>query len=201
MQPTLYVYRMLKEKQTLAEFAVTVAQHVWAESPLRKTQHYMMGSVPEEIKPRGHWLKAHRAAKRRLAELNRMTGTQIAIEGERLKAHWIANVKKSLSENATQLAKIHQVRRILSAWVPPTPDHAGLKACMENELIESLGDGMEWQREELRKLIDKPAIDFFADALTSAAREVEHYAREHAAEVEQCQKLTDWVKALRASLK
>lgn len=103
-----------------------------------------------------------------------------------------------LAEKRLHRKRYNDMRALVSAWTPPSPDHAGLKTFMLEQLDSSIDfdcsevhmeppvtlSGEEWRKQEIKR----------------ATRDLEYSLKHHREEVEQTQERNRWIRLLRESL-
>lgn len=98
--------------------------------------------------------------------------------------------KKELKNYKDMLDKVE-------AWIPPTPEHVGLKEFMQEQLNSSIkfdcGD-----YSETAELVT-PQV-WIANGIAKASRDIAYYAEERAKEIERTEQRNKWLEEFRKSL-
>jgi hypothetical protein len=153
--------------------------------------------VPEKFEPSDFYEKELEQAKARLLKLTSMSQDELREEyGNHLKKLDAAKIERRERDASTK-ARYEAALEKARAWVPPTPDHKGLKDFMISQIQESIdfdiiGPGYdpkyltfgEWKAEEKER----------------ALRNIERYSTEHVKELERTKGRNAWVDALRKSV-
>lgn len=140
-----------------------------------------------------------REASARMAELEAMTpeqAEQAALaawqEAEAMRQKRIAEIKELRAKYQAMLGRV-------DAWVPPTPDHEGLKTFMSQQIVDSLKFDCDLSYYEPKPRPD--GATWLAQQKAKTASDIEYHAT---AGIEERQRTADrnaWIKALRESLR
>lgn len=193
--PTGYTYPVCEGKiSEFPEFAMSCARAFGALITMRDDP--MDAPIPEVIAPSTAYFDERiTAAERRLDELQGMTAVERETAAQAAYADAMASRQKYLDDKQIEAGRLNAMLGKVRAWVPPTPDHTGLKEFMVQQLTDSLPgdyapaipehlDGQEWWRREVKKTADDLA----------------YQKRERAKEIDRASGRTGWIKALRASI-
>ena len=156
-------------------------------------------AIPEEFAPSDYHEKNAARDREELAAVIAMTPQereQAAAkkweDGENYRLAALATRQKLRAAYEEMLAKVN-------AWVPPTPDHVGLKTFMRNQIENSI----DFDCGEEYYSAPKPRLSgeqWALERTAQIARDIEYHAQEYAEELKRTADRTAWVKALRASL-
>lgn len=155
--------------------------------------------IPDEFQPSDYHEKALASAKAELARLEALSDRDVARAADADYEAAAEGWKKRRAEKITQLQRYEAMLAKAEAWIPPTPDHQGLKDFMCEQLRQSIDfdcGGGSWDKLPTRQT--EAAWRF--NAIETATRSIAHHTKEHAKEVERCRGRTEWVRALRASV-
>lgn len=192
--PTSYTYPVCEGKITdFNEFALSCARAFGALIMMRDDP--ANAPIPDEFKPSDYHVTAMARAEERLAFLRSLSPDDAESEAER---DYEMKLDSARAYNRSQIeadARLEAMAAKVEAWEPPTPDHAGLKSFMLEQIgISKNGDyrspeperltGPAWLEREI-----KSAVDRISSARVSNEEEIER-ARGR----------TEWVKQLRKSL-
>lgn len=112
----------------------------------------------------------------------------------------VASVKRHneeyAAEHASKAAAYARMRSQVEAWQPPTPDHAGLKKFM----LEQIDLCYDPKEGPLEVPIPLSAIAWHEAHIERAKRDLDHWTRELQKELERVRKANAWIGALYASL-
>jgi hypothetical protein len=194
---TGYVHHMVEKKQTFPQFAMSCARAFGALVEMR--DEGMDAKIPDEIKPEPYHKKAAAEARKELAAFEAMT------EGERLA--WVEASKRREVDAYRQCIKDAKASRAQLAamvaqveeWEPPTPDHAGLKKFMLQQVRDSMPT-TDFYDDQIAIVQAKDAEELVAERLATLQENIAYHDQHYADEVKRAKERTDWVKQLRASL-
>lgn len=189
--PTGYTAKLMEEGQTFPEFAMTCARAFGATIMMRDEPSD--AQIPEEFPVSDYHLKAGQKAREEFARLSAMTneeriafGTQAREEAENYRVNCQAR-------NRAENARLRDMADKVRSWTPPTPEHTELQKFMLQQIEVSMND-YEPERST------KSPMEYYAEALTRAERDIHYHAEGYAKEIERTRERNEWIKALRASL-
>jgi hypothetical protein len=141
-------------------------------------------------------------ANQRLAELQAMTPEQkdaaFVAENERRDKEWV----QYAAQEKDKLARYLKMRAQVVAWLPPTPEHDGLKKFMLEQIdtcVKHLGGSADYAHGTTFKPF--PSVEhWFAEQMRKVHWDIEYHTREDAKEKERVASANKWVADLRASL-
>lgn len=195
--PTGYTARLCDGKQSFEDFVMSCARAFGALVTMRDDD--ANAAIPQEFKPSVYHRDAHEEAARKLAKFEAMTEAEADQLAKEAYSQAIAEWQKSRDDRAKRRDRLDSMRWDVKAWTPPTPEHQGLKSFMLEQLDTTIqfdcnGDGYPKPR-----LLS--GADFKLDGVEKAIADVAYHRAEYAKEVERCAGRTEWVRALRESLK
>lgn len=188
----------MREGQSFEEFAMQCARNFGACVTMRDDP--MDAKIPTAFKPSNYFDKRLDNAKRTVRRLEAMSKVEREKFGEKEKAKSIAAYRKMLREDREENARLVEMQSQVEKWNPPTADHIGLRVFMLEQIKVSMNDTAYFEG-ELSKEEQRPAIDFWVQALSWTKRDVEFTKEERRKEIERCNGRTNWVQTLRNSLK
>lgn len=153
--------------------------------------------IPEKFEPSDYHLVEGRNARERLSKLRAMTDTAAAIEANREREEAeVSNAKYRREQDETR-AKYEAMLQSVRAWVPPSAEHASLKAFM----VEQIEGSIKFDCTPCEHhLPERDAATWRRDQIKQAERDILYHEEEHRKEVERARGRTEWVRALRESL-
>lgn len=155
--------------------------------------------IPERFEPSDYHTKKLEEARSTLAKLESMTKEEAEQAAE-------LDFSTKVQDRDNAIWKAHELRRKyeamlakVKAWVPPSPDHEGLRRFMAEQIIQSIDFDCS------TSYWDKPVqrlspMEWLASSQVAAMKDIAYHEREHASEVERTVARNAWVKALRESL-
>lgn len=194
--PTGYTHKLMESGQSFRDFALQCARAFGACIEMRDDD--FDAPIPEKFAPSDYSVKALAKAERELSRLSRMTPKQRLLFGRHTKRKDLARQTKANQERWEQDARLVNMEREVSKWSPPSPEHAGLRDFMLEQLsISKNGDYWERMKSETKA---KDPMQFFTEALASEARNIDYHRKEVAEEIERTNQRNKWIAQLRASL-
>lgn len=194
--PTGYTAKLNEGEQSFTEFVLTCARNFGALITMRDDD--LEAPIPDAFTPSDYHTEA---LKRERAEFQRVTALSseecekaAGTEHEQRLAEWQGS-------KANQEAIADRCRRMIqlvNAWVPPTPDHVGLRDFMIQQLQESLKFDCGFEKDEPQR---QTGAQWQASRNATIAHSIAYHQEEHAKEVERVAARNAWVAALRSSLK
>jgi GTP1/Obg family GTP-binding protein len=155
--------------------------------------------IPDAFEPSDYHLKAVEKARVELAALDAMTPAEC--ERAAAKAWDDAETSRLMRlEDCRKLRAAYEAMLSkVQAWVPPTPDHAGLHEFMRTQIEQSIDFDCN------ENYLSTPTALLTGEAWAAAERarymhDVQYHEKEHAGEVDRAASRTAWVRALRAAL-
>lgn len=196
---TGYTAELCEKGQSFRDFLFTCARATGACIALRDEP--LTAELPDEV---GFGMSAYYAktiAEKR-AELSRLTAIPVAKRaacGQEMKAAAIASMRSLLEKEQLQNARVLHMRAEVQAWAPPSPDHAGFKTFMLQQLELSL-DGTGYYSRKLEELEAKAPTSFYTEAVAAARRDLYYYEEEANKDAERDRQRNEWVRQLKASV-
>jgi hypothetical protein len=156
--------------------------------------------IPYEFLPSDYDLVAAQRARDELAALNAMSSAEL--ERAAFGAWADAEIRRLMAlESNKSLFEAYTDMLVRAAmWAPPTPDHVGLRDFMCSQIEESIkwdcnGDYYSTLTLKLS------GSDWAAKRREELEHDIQYHEQEHEKEVLRAAQRTDWVRALRNSLK
>lgn len=154
------------------------------------------GAPIPEFEPSDYSAGELKKAQARLADLKAMTPQQAEL---RCLAEYDAQCKQVAEWNKSKAELRRKYETMLEkvrAWNPPTPDHAGLKEFMEEQIVSSIKfDCSEFPAPELVR-----GKFWLEHRIQKAQDDIAYHAKSYAEEVERTNGRNKWVRDLNASI-
>jgi hypothetical protein len=155
--------------------------------------------IPDAFDPSDYHRKAVGKARDKLAFLESMTPAEreraAAKAWDDAETRRLMLLEGSRKQRRAYEAMLAKVR----AWVPPTPDHAGLQEFMRTQIEESIK--FDCNESYCCTPVERLTGEAWAAAERARClRDVQYHEKEHASEVSRAAGRTAWVQALRAAL-
>ncbi len=156
--------------------------------------------IPEEFTPNDYYLTKIQDDEKKLEAIKQMTAEECTLRSTEEWCKAEENRIFSLSENQQLRVKYEEMLAKVKAWEPPTNDHFELKRFMIDQIESSITfDCIENYYSNPIPL--KNGEDWRAEKITSLKQSIIFARTSYQKEVELAKSRTNWIKALRASLK
>ncbi len=194
--PTGYTAQLMEKGQDFRSFVLTCARAMGACIMQRDDP---MSDLPKKQEPHDYNAERLRAA---IAELSRLRGmdrdAQYNFASDR-KVEATNSAAAYLQKRKDENKRLDDTMAQVVAWTPPSPDHAGLKAFMIEQITISR-NSLEYSVRSLKEVTDKPTQRFFEEAVASAEHDIEYHRKELAKEQERTNGRNEWIDQLYKSL-
>lgn len=194
--PTGYTARLMEKGQDFRSFVLTCARAMGACIMQRDDP---MDQPPAKQEPSDYNTKALKAALEELARLRGMDSDAQYAFASALKVAEVNRCAEYLQKAKDENRRLDEMMFQVVAWVPPTPDHAGLKAFMVEQITISR-NGLTYSEKSLREATEKPFRDFYVRALEQAERSIEYHRKELAKDNARTDARNEWIDQLYQSL-
>lgn len=157
--------------------------------------------IPERFEPYDYHAKAIKEAEATLRELDGMPLDEAERRANADYAEALKRNREMIQRNDDLRAKYTAMLKQVNEWQAPTPDHEGLKKFMREQIEQSIDfdcSNEYYLRNAPTKLT---AMEWRSKQVEKARRDIAYHSKEHAEEVGRAAGRTDWVKALRESLR
>lgn len=179
---------------TFEQFAWRCARGMTALASMRDEP--LEAPIPERLEPDPYYARALASAEDEHARVLAMSEEECEREATKDHADLLASLKAASAERAARKTRYEAMLASVDAWHPPTPDHAGFKSFMHQQLVDSIAiDCGEMSMPEAPS-----AGQWRQRKLQQAARDLEQARREMVAQEERIQRCNQWIADLRASL-
>jgi hypothetical protein len=195
--PTGYTAKLMESGQTFQDFVMQCARAFGACVMMRDDP--MDAPIPERFEPSDYNVKRLAEAKAALARLQAMTNEDKIAFGESRKAESIASSEKWLAKEIEQNKRLEEMEASVNKWTPPSADHTELKSFMLQQIGVSK-NSTDYIEKSMAETRAKSPMDFYAEAVAGANRDIEYNTKGHAEEVERANSRTEWVRQLRESI-
>lgn len=179
------------------EFALTCARAFGACVSLRDEP--LDNPIPEEFEPSDYHRKQLVEAEAEMRRLLTMTEADYARAAQADYDNAVDSYNERIARRQVEAERYTAMLKQAEAWEPPTPEHDELRKFMIQQLTESINF-------DCRESWDKPpepvgTETWRRDAIAKVAKNIEYHTEQHAKEVKRAKDRTEWVRALRESLK
>jgi hypothetical protein len=194
--PTGYTADVQSGKVTdFRKFALTCARAFGATILMRDDP--LDAPIPQKFEASDYHVKELAAARSELARLKSMKPSDVVQAAASDYASEMNDWNKRQAERAKERLRYETMLEKAKAWVPPSPEHDGLKRFMVDQLTESIdfdcGPG-------LSRPVEKAPAEWLREKITEAEQSIAYHTKHHAEEVQRADGRTRWVQQLRQSL-
>lgn len=195
--PTGYTSRLCDGPQTFEEFAMGCARAFGALVTMRDDDSN--APIPEEFKPSDYHQAEVAKARLNYIEFQGMDDKEAERRAIREYDEAMTAWTKTREDNRALRDRLGAMARDVRAWKPPTPDHAGMKKFMLEQLDTTAEfDGRDWPDSKPHLV---SGADYRLAGIEKALRDIAYHTVEYQKEAERCRSRSAWVRALRESLK
>jgi len=195
--PTGYTATLMKSGQTFPEFVMGCARAFGACVTLRDDPQDV--PIPDKFEPSKYHVLAKAKAKAERGRLAAMGEEERIAFGREEQARTVAQLRENLQIARDENARLLVMRGAVESWEPPTPEHAGLKEFMLEQLSISMLATPDIES-YVCKAEAKPPLKYWQGALDGAKQNIVYHEEEQVKETERAAGRTTWIQALRDSL-
>ena len=186
----------IKDGISFEQFIMNCARAFGACISLRDDQDK---DIPERFEVLGYHAEVLEKKRSELVAIGRMDSIECEAAAINKYNVEIAAMKKYRQEKAATKTAYEAMLSKVEIWSPPTPSHQGLRDFMIQQIQESIKyDCTEYGQEEI---ILKTGPQWKSEKLEELRKNIKYHSDNHAEEVERARKATEWIAALRQSLK
>lgn len=198
--PTGYTATLCEKEQPFSEFVMGCARAMGACVMMRDDP--FDAPIPERFEPSDYHTKKVAEAEQALASLDASSDDELSAEAAAYYHRRVRELRDRISKNIKTTYRLNLMLAEVEGWLPPTPDHIGLKDFMRQQLRSTIDfDGnSEWEEKELSSLRPMTAREWRQKESDRLLKEIEYHTKGHADEVERTEARNAWIKALRESL-
>lgn len=154
--------------------------------------------IPERFEASDYNTKKLAEAKAEWARLNAMSIPDAETCAATSHAEVVASHTKRTQERLELRNKYHAMLASVVQWDAPTPDHAGFKIFMVDQLKQSIDFDCCNRYDDVPVALS--GTDWRVAAVAKAERDIEYHAKANAEEIERTEIRNEWLRALRESL-
>lgn len=158
-----------------------------------------MDSPPRKRTPAKHHEESLAESRRQLVELDEMTAEQIKTRCEAEHARACKSYKEIRIEHAEKAKRYNSMLIKVENWEPPSPEHAGLKKFMLEQLRDSLDHDTGSKYFDKDPEPQEPG-EWYESQLEMARERITRDEKSVVDEIAYCKKQNAWIDALYASL-
>ena len=194
--PTGYTADLYEGKEvTFEEFVMKCARAFGALITMRDEP--LDAPIPEEFQPSDWHLKELEEARQRLAEIQSWDEEQAEQEAKKAYQEAVRRRNEVIARNIQIRQRYEKMLVQVQAWIPPTPDHRGLKNFMIDQLKKSIEFDCSYVPDEPEQL---SGAEYKQQQIAKVQRDIEYHTKEYEEEVKRVQE-NEWLRALRESLR
>jgi hypothetical protein len=155
--------------------------------------------LPRKTERGSYHLDGEREARKEFQRLKAMPNRMRIAMGKKMRAEAIRNAKRSLAKSTKEDARLDAMAAKVLAWNPPTEEHQGLKDFMLEQIKISRHD-LSWSQKWLKEAEEKKPVDYFAERVAGAERDIAYHREELAKEQNRTELRNGWIEDLYKSL-
>lgn len=194
--PTGYTSDLYEGEQSFPDFVLSCARAFGALITMRDEP--ADAEIPDEFKPSDYHTKEIEKAEVNLARVSAWSDEEAEADA-RANYDEAQRVRREYERTCQQ--RVERYGAMLDAvegWHPPTPEHVGLRDFMVEQLTTSIkhDSAGTWNLPTWRS-----GAEHRAERIEKYRKDIAYHQAEHAKEVERAASRTNWVRALRDSLR
>ena len=174
-------------------FAIRCARAMGATIMMRDDP--LDAPIPE-FEPSDHHIKRLAESRAELARVEAMSSADVVAACEEANRAARESYDKSVIRTTEVRNRYNAMLAQVVQWVPPTPEHEGLKKFM----VEQLRESIRFDCSEREPPVPQSPADWRADRIASLRRDIEYHEKHDAEERERTAARNEWVRQLRLSL-
>lgn len=163
-----------------------------------------MGDPPNvDEQPSRYHFERLEELRSKLAWLREVTDTEIDAKRTEEAAQSRTYALKQIEKTKAIEARYRRMLAMAKAWEPPTPDHAGVKKFMIEQITESIkfDCGTEYYDEQLQRLdVVVPIAEYRAAEIADIEKDIAYHEKKWNEEVARTNERNEWKRQLIASL-
>lgn len=200
--PTGYTDGVYTEKLTFPQFVWRCARAMGALVLMRDEK--ADAPIPERFEPSKYTKEQRDKYRADVDHLSGMKTAECKEWGKRERDKRLSELRASATrkDDHERIAAYEKMLASVNAWIPPTPDHVGLKRFMVEQLDSSIkfDAPSSYYDDLIAKYESMTPEQFHTDALAEAAQMMSYYEQSWREEVERTEARNAWLKALRESV-
>lgn len=158
----------------------------------------MSAPIPERFEPSDYHSGALAKARDRLATLQTMSDEDATANARAEYDKEVHRHRERLAEIQAQSDKYHAMLALVVQWVPPSPEHQGLKDFMAQQLRQTID--FDCTTKYITAPVLLPGNEWLRKQIADAQHSVDYHTAEQAKEVERTEGRNEWLRALRESV-
>jgi hypothetical protein len=195
--PTGYT-AAIKDGITFNQYVLTCARAFGALIMMRDDP--MDAAIPDKFEPESYLFEWVETAKAEVLRIEGLSIDECRAEAKKEYDTALAYRERGIREATDLRAKYNAMLEVTRAWIPPSPDHVGLKDFMIKQIEESI----EWDCSTEYYERDVPALkpweQWQREALVQARRSLANKEETLNKSILAAESRTKWVRQLRESL-
>lgn len=185
----------IKDGITFERFALNCARAFGALINMRDDS--LDAEIPDEIKPSDHHVKALAEAEKEKKILENIHDSQIEKAAIKYNKTNQKEYERRLAENKDLFSKYQIMLKQVENWTPPTDNHDNLKKFMIEQIMQSVKFDCYDQTMPTKLTPNK----WYKEKLKKCSDDIKYHTEELKKEQDRCKNKTDWIRALKTSLK
>ena len=197
--PTGYTAELMEKGMDFNSFILTCARAFGACIELRDDK---LSPSPRKIKgsdSNSYHDKLLKESKRELKEFVSMSQSRKEDWAEKSRQDSIKDLEKWLEKDEAENKRLLDIEEKVNEWVPPTPEHIGLKEFMLQQIKVSLHD-TSYQKKEMDDVKDKSLEELISSHIESLKWSVKYHSEGVEEQESRVTERNDWLESLYSSL-
>ena len=199
--PTVYNKALSEGDQSFEDFMIGIARNHGLMGFMREEP--FEAGLPDKIEVPQEIIEQIFDYEELIPELESRTPEQIVFEWERKKAADIKSLKAQIKNRTDIVARARAMRVSIINWEPPTEHHEMLvKIALDQtgDLIDEMS-GIASLEAQIREINNSDPLEMHNAVLVHTKRELKRLENQLGAEKVNTKAKTDWIQALKSSLK
>lgn len=156
--------------------------------------------IPNVFKPSPYHQEEIKTSEKKLKTIKKMTPKQCEEAAVRDYNKQVRENNYSIKKNEDLKAKYEAMIEEVQKWVPPSPDHTGLKTFMIEQLTTSITHDCDTDYYRKNKPKQSNGEQWKAKELKELTEDIKYHTQENQKEVDRCRDRSIWVQLLKKSL-
>jgi hypothetical protein len=157
--------------------------------------------IPEKFEPSDYHVKKIKEINNELLQVENISIEDAENEAELLFRSAIKSKNDGILKSKKLRVKYEKMLLKVENWVPPTPDHKGMKDFMSKQIKDSIDFDCNESYYSDQVVIKISGPKWKQQKIASLNKDLAYHIKENESEIQRTKERNDWLKALRDSLK
>lgn len=157
--------------------------------------------IPDKIEPSTYHDEKLVEVKKELEKFKSMSLEEATVEAQKKFEEEVSDTEESITKNALTISRYKEMLDKVKSWNPPTREHTNFKKFMIEQLDSSISfdDMGDYYKKHYPVLLS--AEEYITSNVKDCLRDISYHTKERDQEIQRCKERTDWIVALKNSLK